>query len=563
MSKRKRASKRSVKAEPKPAPENVRDAAQDSGDQDTGRALQHLGVVLAVLLAACGFTYIASDFETFRPYRHDGPLPLATLFSSAEELPAFAGAGNEGDLPEPEPSAEVEPDPIAEVIEQVGTDPDRPPSLRPFARHDEVRTPIIDAGGQGLRPFFARLAETARARLESAQDGGTNQEMLTRVGHWGDSSIATDLITSTMRERMQQRFGDGGHGFVLLAKGYLPYRHRGLQHSASDGWILREVVRNHIRSGLYGYGGVQFRGRPRQWARFATAERGRVGHEVSRFLLYYQRHNRGGDIRYTIDDGERQVIETRREGEGYVDDVETIRVPDGAHELEVRFGGNGQPRIYGVAMERDVPGVVYDSLGLVGARAARLLNYDRGHIAGQIRMRGTNLIVLAFGGNEASDNISRARYTESYQEVIARMRAGRDDIGCLVMAPLDQAERNSRGEIVTMESIPDIVASQEVAAREAGCAFFNTWEAVGGEGTMRRWLRHRPRLALADLRHATPAGYERVAELFFNALMQQFDRYLEEVEAMAPSEEELQAPGEQGSEEAPDTVEPSDIRTSP
>jgi hypothetical protein len=50
--------------------------------------------------------------------------------------------------------------------------------------------------------------------------------------------------------------------------------------------------------------------------------------------------------------------------------------------------------LYGVAVERDGPGVVYDSLGLLGARANRLLNYDSAHIKNQLEQRGSNLIVL-------------------------------------------------------------------------------------------------------------------------------------------------------------------------
>ena len=379
---------------------------------------------------------------------------------------------------------------------------------------------IEDPGGEGMRPFYEALARTAQRETEA----------LTRVAHYGDSSIATDLITSTVRRRLQRRFGDGGHGFVLISKGYLPYRHRDLYHRADDdSWSLREITRNHLSSGRYGFGGIQFRGRPGSWARFGTDEGSPVGTSLSRFEIWYQAHRRGGRIRYRVDQGEWTERETRSDETH--DGIERVELPDGPHRMEVRFGGGGQPRLYGVVLERSGPGVVYDSLGLVGARAARLLNFDEEHVQSQLERRGTNLLVLGFGGNEASDNIQRERYAEDMRQVIQRMRGDRDDLACLIMAPLDQVERDERGRIRTIPTIPDIVAAQRDAARAEGCAFFNTWQAMGGEGAMRGWYLARPRLAMSDFRHATPAGYEVVGNLLYKALLEGFARYVAEAPA--------------------------------
>ena len=109
---------------------------------------------------------------------------------------------------------------------------------------------------------------------------------------------------------------------------------------------------------------------------------------------------------------------------------------------------------------------------------------------------------------------------------VGRVGAGREDLGCLVFAPLDQAERDSRGRIQTMATMHDIVAAQRAAAFASGCAFFDTWTAMGGEGAMETWYQSRPRLAMADFRHATPAGYEVIGNLFYKALLAGFAEHL-------------------------------------
>ena len=205
-----------------------------------------------------------------------------------------------------------------------------------------------------------------------------------------------------------------------------------------------------------------------------------------------------------------------------------VELPDGPHQLDLRVVA-GRPFLYGVVLERDGPGVVYDSLGLVGARARRLLNFDPEHIRRQMDFRRPNLVVLGFGGNEASDRIGGEgrRYEEDFVRVIRRMKAGRSGVGCLVMAPLDQAKVDERGRIRTMRTIPVIVEAQRRAARREGCAFYDTFRAMGGEGAMRRWYRARPRLAMGDFRHATPRGYEVIGTMLYKAILQDFAKWLE------------------------------------
>ena len=481
-------------------------------------AKRHLLQLLAVLglgvLGSYGFDTLAE----FRPWRDQWP--LATLWQPAEQLYAFAGVGNTEQVTAP--SGDLAEDLGRTVAENLVAPevPTGPALVIDEHEYAGIEVLIEDPTGEGMRPFYEALLNTATEQAE-----GTTGNRITRVAHYGDSSIATDLITYTMRRNLQQRFGDAGHGFVLPADAYLAYRHRDIDRSANDHWIVREIVRSHNPDGHYGFGGVQIRTRPESWTRIGTARDTPVGTSVGRFEVWYQAYPHGGNLFYEVDGGPRQVLQTR--SDATEDRVHEIELPDGPHRLEIKFGGRGQSRLYGVVMERDVPGVIYDSLGMVGARAPRLLNFDATHIAEQIRRRGTDLLILGFGGNEADDSIQRESYERDYAQVIERMRAGREDLGCLIFAPLDQARKDRFGHIATMRTVPIIIEAQRAAARQKRCAFFNTWKAMGGEGAMARWRRSRPRLAMSDLRHATPAGYEAIANLFYKAILQGFAEWLE------------------------------------
>ncbi|MBZ5605548.1 MAG: hypothetical protein LAO79_24890 [Acidobacteriia bacterium] len=62
-------------------------------------------------------------------------------------------------------------------------------------------------------------------------------------------------------------------------------------------------------------------------------------------------------------------------------------------------------------------------------------------------------------------------------------------------------------------------------ANETGVAFFNTFQAMGGAGTMARWYNDEPRLVGADFIHPMPAGAKIVGELLYNALRDGYNQY--------------------------------------
>ena len=256
--------------------------------------LQHLSTVVVFMFAACTLTYMVPQMQSLRPWiPGEEDLPVVRLFKRWGEIPAFAGHGGSyrattGTASGNERLAET----VGETVAaNLGVKPaipkptrgDEGPSIAP-AEYDGISVRIEDPSGDGMRPFYEALEKTAKGEAGA----------ITRVGHYGDSSIATDLITSTVRENLQARFGDAGHGFILAAKGYIPYKHRGVRQSSNpEAWDVREVVRRQDRDGRYGYGGVQSRALRGSWARVGTAKRGDVG----RWLLQPGRRERPRRLR--------------------------------------------------------------------------------------------------------------------------------------------------------------------------------------------------------------------------------------------------------------------------
>ncbi|MFN0123391.1 MAG: GDSL-type esterase/lipase family protein [Blastocatellia bacterium] len=391
--------------------------------------------------------------------------------------------------------------------------PAKPQSAQAPAAAPAAQGEIEDSSGRALQAFF-----TALAKSETGQT-------ITRVAHYGDSPITGDSITSTIRQKLQARFGDAGHGFVLTARPWGWYNHIGVRHNATGAWHNAPLWLGKSDH-LFGYGAVSFTARDNgATAMFGPAEEGTAGRNVTAYDIYYLQQPGGGDFTIEFAGAERERVSTKAD----VVDSGFHRVtaaPD-AGPMTLRPAGNGEVRMFGVVLESGAGGVQYDSLGNNGAFIGLLADYmDEQHWAQQLRHRRPDLVILNYGTNESQfDNWPMDKYERDTREVVRRLRAALPEASVLFIGPMDRGVRGPGGSIITRPTIPGIVAAQRRLAAETGCAFFDAFTAMGGAGTVARWREARPALMSGDLTHPAAAGSETVGALIHDALIRAYEKH--------------------------------------
>ena len=125
-------------------------------------------------------------------------------------------------------------------------------------------SPVFVDDANNLDPFFAALWKLEQGKLDQGQ------AVVVTILHYGDSPTTADLITGDVRAQLQQRFGDAGRGYTLIAKPWAWYGHRGVEIS-DHGWKMRTGV-GLMREGIYGLGGAAFEGQPGAWSKFRLTE---------------------------------------------------------------------------------------------------------------------------------------------------------------------------------------------------------------------------------------------------------------------------------------------------
>jgi len=376
----------------------------------------------------------------------------------------------------------------------------------------EPPVPLIDPSGKALDGFFRALSATARKEPHA----------ITRIAHFGDSIVVSDLVSGTLRRKLQTEFGDAGHGFMLIANAWPAYFHNDVTRYATAGWSVSRIVGPYAADGYYGLGGVSFKADKNTLARFGTAKNGDFGQRVSRFTLDYLKDPNGGTLQVSVDGEVKAAVDTR--GAEKKAAYFSIDVPDGPHEFEL-FTKSGSSRAFGVVLERDVPGVVLDALGVQGARIRFLDKQDDAHWAEQLAWRRPDLLIYEFGANESGDGFlyPMVDYHRTMKDVLEQGQRALPSSSCLVIGAMDRAAKVG-DEVVSMRVIPAIVEEQRKAAAEVGCAFFDTYTAMGGARSMPTWVRRG--LGQADMTHPTAIGSEVIGNWIFRALMQRYNAQL-------------------------------------
>ncbi len=367
---------------------------------------------------------------------------------------------------------------------------------------------VYDPSGRALRSFHDAL------RLAEA---GEDQA---RVVFYGASHVASDLFTHVIRQRLQERFGDAGHGFLMPVRPWRGYRHLGGPSvDSSRNWIGHRIRANSRDVEALGVAGMAVEtDRAAAWGRLDTG-----ASHAGRFVLHFLRQPGGGTFDVSVDG--RRVRRIVTAADGVAPGIEALDpLADGPHTLEVRTRGDGPVRIFGASVERERAGVIVDNMGLNGARAVSQLRWQEDLHEPALRSLRPSLVVLAYGTNESGDDDHPIEeYETELWQVVGRIRGTVPEASCLLVGPSDRPVRERGGVLLDRPRTAAIIEVQRRVARAFGCGFFDLVEFGGGPMSTARWALSDPPFAQRDLVHFTARAYVRLGEVLHDALMSGYD----------------------------------------
>ena len=388
-----------------------------------------------------------------------------------------------------------------------------------------VAVSIEDPSGHALDNFHdaLRSAETKQGTA--------------RIAFYGASHVAADIFTDVIRRRLQTRFGEAGAGFAMPAKPLTHYRLASIAFENSTGWSGAHARAGNFPVDRYGLAGMYVvSGRKTARSAFATRAHAGVMATAAEVELYYWKQPKGGRFRFTIDDKPHSVnTRARKPTTGYAH----FKLPDTDHRFEIATRGDGPVQLFGMTLERNVPGVVLDTLGIPGARAANQLQWDLPLLREHLRRRPPNLLVLAYGTNECGDDAQPIEdYAANLRVVLTRMHEIVPRASCLLVGPSDRPVRNEDGTFSDRPRTAQIIDTQRKVSAEFGCGFFDLVAFMGGPMSMPYWVEQENPFGAPDYVHFTFRGYEALGNVLYDGLVAGYSTTLPDTPPVAAEDSE-------------------------
>ncbi|MEZ4300957.1 MAG: GDSL-type esterase/lipase family protein [Polyangiaceae bacterium] len=385
-------------------------------------------------------------------------------------------------------------------------------------------TEPLDAGDPDSTappPEPEKKREGELAHFYTALDGltkGTRKDHV-RVLWLGDSHGQADFWTGRVRTLLQKRFGNAGPGFVHIA--YKGYRHDGVDLSQKDKWTVtpkNPAASAKVADGIFGLGGLLTT--PTDPGSNAGVElRDATLTGTLHFDVCYRMNKPGDAVEIAL--GSKKPVTLKNSAKKgdpspLLHWTTTIPAEKGL-KLTVSPAA-GYPSFCGVVIESDPTtnaGVVLDALGINGARYTTALGWAEEPWLAEFMRRSPDLVIFEYGTNESGDvGIKEETYEDRVTRLVTRIRTKKPDTDCVVLAPTersDQEERSAR--------IRNIF---QVAARKNGCWFWDTIDAMGGKGSMRKWQSENPVKGAKDGVHLTVKGYQFLGDKLAEDLLRKY-----------------------------------------
>lgn len=398
------------------------------------------------------------------------------------------------------------------------TEPDSllppPPKVKP-AFVDTCRAGMTciedysDSTLRGMTSFYRALDELAV------------QPRPVRIAYFGDSFIEADILTADLREMLQKRYGGCGVGFVTITSmtsGFRPtVRHSfgGWQsHSVMDSVFFdrsKQGVSGHYfipNSGAY----VELRGQKTYASLLDTCQRASI--------FFYNRGEVSLSVR--VNRGE-AVTETFQP----IDDLQKMTVEGNIGSVRWTVERADSTLFYGLAMD-GTSGITVDNFSLRGSSGLSLRSVPVWMMREFNEQRPYDLIILQFGLNVATERgRNYDRYIAGMKTTLQHLKDAFPQAGILVVSVGDRDYKSEDGDLRTMPGIKNLVRYQQNLAADESVAFWNMFEAMGGEGSMAEMVHVKPSMANYDYTHINFRGGKHLAGLLYEALMygkEQYDR---------------------------------------
>ncbi|MBX2963362.1 MAG: hypothetical protein KF687_12675 [Cyclobacteriaceae bacterium] len=369
------------------------------------------------------------------------------------------------------------------------------------------------------------------------------------IVHYGDSQIEGDRITAYIRQKLQEQFGGKGPGWLPVKPLAYP-RSLTIQHS--DNWRSFHFYNrgdSSLNHRLYGHMGIFSRFTPypdsttevdtqhHAWISYKPSARSHP--TIRKFKdvrIFYGNITSPVSMELLNDE---TVVFTAVLQETETPQVVRYTAPFYMDEITLRFTSSDSPDIYGVSLD-DTQGIMVDNVAMRGDSGASFTSLEDASFRTTFNQFNVPLFILQFGGNAVPYAKTDERidgYARNFKRNLQYLKRLKPDAAIIVIGPSDMSVLEGT-KWITYRQLEQVRDALKSATHEAGAAYWDLYEAMGGKGSMVEWVNADPPLAIKDYTHFTDKGALKAGQWFTEALLRDYQFYKQQKENVSVLPEE-------------------------
>ncbi|MGQ0829098.1 MAG: GDSL-type esterase/lipase family protein [Bacteroidota bacterium] len=372
----------------------------------------------------------------------------------------------------------------------------------------------IENDSNSLNAFYEKLYQLEKTKTSRIS-----------IAHIGDSHIQADHFSGAMRQKLQLRFGNAGRGLIF------PYRVAKSNEPASYK-TTTNVIWDAKRNVFYekplpiGISGFTIEsGDSIAEINLMVKDQPCLGYSFTKFTLFHEKGPNNYDITICDDlNCERGTFSSSTDSiNPFVSELK-FEKPLCQIILRNKVTDTTQKatRIYGMLLENDSSGIMYNMIGVNGAEFKHY-NMSK-YFMQQFPYLDPNLVIVSMGTNEAYHvGFDPALFYKNIDTLITNIRSANPNAFILLTTPADSYRKTRKGRIKN----PDMKMARLTIINyclQHKLPYWDLYEIMGGYGSMGKW--YLAKLTSKDRVHFTGRGYQIQGDLFYKALMSGYERYV-------------------------------------
>ncbi|GAB6281922.1 MAG: hypothetical protein STSR0008_06660 [Ignavibacterium sp.] len=360
----------------------------------------------------------------------------------------------------------------------------------------------ISGNVSNLKYFFDALKETKTKQV--------------RVADYGDSGNEGDLITADIRQKFQEKFGGKGVGMLSITSQDITFRTT-TKHSFSDNWKTVSVLTGKEGNIPFGINGFVSIPQGISWVKYEATNAYPSSSSFKTVKIYYT-NAKSSSIKYSFDNGAEKTASLIAGS-----DVKELVLnnPTEAKSIKITTTMANQAYFFGVSLESG-NGIYIDNFPWRGNTGVSFKEIQDNVYEGFKKHLNYKLIILSFGANMlASGVVNYAWYEKQMTDIITLLKSHFPQTSILIIGMGDKSmKRGTR--FMTDPNVPKLVELQKNIAQKTGVAFWDKYEAMGGENSMLEWVNSNPPLGTKDYGHLTLQGSKKMGQMVSQTLLDAF-----------------------------------------